>query len=244
MVKLHASLLALTLATSSVLASSDKYQRRDLDVEDLLDARDNFDDLEARQPGLFGAIAHIGEHAAAKAVKVGEHSVAKAAKSKLTGAAVGAAGPGKFAKAIKIGSSAVKIGRKAKVGGAFDKKIGGKVAKSIGRTKLGGKVDSKVRQKVANKAVKELHRTAADQGKQAFNSRVQQSRNKRDQKRANADLRRAQKEIAKADRYLPANRQARIQYRSLENDEDLSLRELDVEELFERSDYDFLDELD
>lgn len=105
-------------------------------------------------------------------------------------------------------------------------------------------MDSKVREKVANKAVKEIHRTAVKQGKQAFNSRVQQSRNKRDQKRANADLQRAMKQIAKANRYLPANGQVRIQLRSLENDEDLSGRELDVEELLERSDYVSLDELD
>jgi hypothetical protein len=83
MVKLYTSLLAITLATGSALASSSDYERRsDIqapishlrfglacarhdnlqsrgfeDEEDLFVRDDAFDDLEAREPGKFGALS-------------------------------------------------------------------------------------------------------------------------------------------------------------------------------------------
>jgi len=61
------------------------------------------------------------------------------------------------------------------------------------------------------------------------------------QNNVNQDLERARQEVADADRNLPPNLQFHVQSRGLEDDEELSLRDLDtVEEVFGRE-YDDLD---
>jgi hypothetical protein len=275
MVKLHASLLALTFVTGSVLASSDKYERRDLhnvrigtvmhtapfqsrgfdddqdrferdlEIEEFSGREyllDTFDDLEARQPSLFGTLSHLGETA-----------VKDLAKSKLPKVAAEAAGPGKYNKAFKAATTVAKIGRKAKsgkIGGKLESKLSRKVADKLGHTKLGRKVDSKVRRKMTAKVASKIRRTAVkqvkDQVKQAGSSssssnQQQSNNNNKAQQRANKYVQEGRKDIAQANRYLPANLQVHLQSRALEDDKDLSRRNLDAEELFVR-DYDFLDE--
>jgi len=268
MVKLHASLFALTFAMRSVLASSDKYERRDLqnartgtvmhtvpfqshgldddqdrferdlEIEEfsgrdyLLDARDTFDDLEARQPSLFGTLTHLGETA-----------VKDLAKSKLPKIAAEAAGPGKYNKAFKAAVTVAKIGRKAKsgkIGGKLESRLSRKAADKLGHTKLGRKVDSEVRRKATAKVAHKIRRTAVKQvryqvkqaGSSSSSSNQQQSNNNnKAQQRANQYLQEGREDIAQANRYLPANLQVHLQSRALE----------DAEELFGR-DYDFLDE--
>jgi len=245
MVRLHV-FLALALATGSTLASSDKYlERRDIptsdfqsreldDVQDQferdlyaeefsmreypLDARDTFEDLETREPSLFGALTHIGESA-----------VKGIAKSKLPKIAAGAAGPGKYAKAIsKIGAQAVK-------GGKLESKLSQKVADKLGHTKLGRKVSSETRQKVTAKVVHKARGAAVKQVKQSVSSRLQQSNNPPPKKnnqvmqRVRQDIQRVEKAIA---RFLPSRR--------------LRSRALAVEDLSQRDlgDYDTFDDLD
>lgn len=86
--------------------------------------------------------------------------------------------------------------------------------------------------------VKQLKRTAKQANKNNDNQ------NKAIQDRINQDLQRARKEVADADRYLPRKHQYRVQGRSLEDDEELLERDLDVEEVFGREYYDLFDERD
>ena len=87
--------------------------------------------------------------------------------------------------------------------------------------------------KHSKKVTKRIKRVAKQASKQ----------NKSNQDRINQDLERARKEVADANRYLPHNNQYHVQRRDLEDDEKLSLRDLEAEELFER-DYDLFDERD
>ena len=86
--------------------------------------------------------------------------------------------------------------------------------------------------------VKQLKRTAKQANKNNDNQ------NKAIQDRINQDLQRARKEVADADRYLPRKHQYRVQGRSLEDDEELLERDLDVEEVFGQEYYDLFDERD
>jgi hypothetical protein len=234
MVRLYV-FLALTLATGSTLACSDKYlERRDIPTSDFqsrelddvqnqferdlcaeefsmreypLDARDTFDDLETREPSFFGALTHIGESA-----------VKSIAKSKLPKIAAEAAGPGKYAKAIKIGAQAVKVGRKVnsgKIGGKLERKFSQKAAEKLGRTKLGGKVSSKTRQKVTAQVVHQVRGAAVNQVKQSVSSRVQQAKN------------RLRQDVQRARTRFSTFGILRLRSRALAV-EDLSQRDLDV----------------
>ena len=77
----------------------------------------------------------------------------------------------------------------------------------------------------------------------AKQAKKQNKQNKSNQNRINQDLERARKEVADADRYLPQNQQYHIVGRGLEDDEELSLRDLEAEDIFERE-YDLFDERD
>ena len=96
------------------------------------------------------------------------------------------------------------------------------------------------------KMVKQLKRAGKHAGKQLNqnNNGNNGNQNSGSQNRINQDLERARKEVADADRYLPANHQYHVQRRGFEDDEELSRRDLDAEEVFEREYYDVLDERD
>jgi len=222
MVRLHTSLIALTFATGLVLASSDDYQRRDdelferdFDAEeffqrssyDLLNERgDTYDEPEARS--LFGDLFKVGEKVGEKALKGRVGTIMKVAKT--------------ASKLEHHGGSAKKI----------EKRLGSvrKVEKNLKPSKRIVKVAAKQLKPSKKRVVKELKRAA----KQA-NKNNNDNRNKSNQKRINEDLQRAMKEVADADRYLPANHQYHVQARGLEDDEELSQRDLaDAEEMFGR----------
>ena len=96
--------------------------------------------------------------------------------------------------------------------------------------------------KVQKKIVKQLKHAGKHAIKEA-NKNNNGNRNSGSQNRINQDLERARKEVADADRYLPANHQYHVS-RSLEDDEELLQRDLDVEEVFGREYYDLLEERD
>ena len=87
---------------------------------------------------------------------------------------------------------------------------------------------------------KELKRAAKEASKNLNNN---DNQNNGDQNSVNKDLERAREDVAAADRRLPSDLQFHIQVRGLEEDEELSRRDLDAEVVFARE-YDFLDERD
>ena len=93
--------------------------------------------------------------------------------------------------------------------------------------------------KPPKRIVKQLKRVAKQANKNDNDD--QNKSNQKIQNRVSQDLQRAMKAIADADRYLPPNHQFHIQGRGLEDDEELSRRDPDVEEVFGRE-YDLLDE--
>ena len=86
--------------------------------------------------------------------------------------------------------------------------------------------------------VKQMKRAA----KQA-NKNNNDNQNNGIQNRINRDLERARKEVADANRYLPHKHQYRVQARGLEDEGELSRRDLDAGEVFGRE-YDLLGERD
>jgi len=141
---------------------------------------------------------------------------------------------------FKIGEKALKV--KGRVGTVLK---AAKTASSHGGSlKIIGKKLTSSRRiakqlKPSKKMMKQLKRVA----KQVNKNNNDDHDNSSIRNRVSQDLKRAMKAVADADRYLPANRQYRIQVRGLEDDEELSRRDLDVEEVFGRE-YDLLDERD
>jgi len=245
MVKFYTSLLALTFATGLVLASSDDYERRDnelferdLDLEeffgrqdDLLDERsDAFDEFEAR--GLFGGFLKIGEEVGEKGIeKLAKKGAEKAAKKGIEKASKKGIEKASKKGIEKASTRAVKGGvRKA---GNTAAKHGGSVRKTSTPRRIVKQLKpSKKTKKIVKKQLKHAGKHAA---KEAFKSAGNNNQNNQNdgQNRANQDLQRARQEVADADRYLPPNQQYRVQSRGLEyDDEELSRRDLDVEEAF------------
>jgi len=241
MVKLYASLLAITLATSLALASSDKRQRvrhpsesythgidSDYDLDGKFSGREylwDASDLEARQPNFFrsvfgdvGKVAHAGLHAAKTIVKnpvvqtVAEAAIPGGAETKIAAKIAGNLGK------VKKFSKAIDLAKKA------DKHLGG-AKKVVGSAKKVHKLAKQVQQIASPQ--KSAHQTAQNRV-----SRFNPSKAKK--------VVLAFEQIMKKMGALKLHRHRR----DLEDDEDSELlqRDLDEEELFEREYDDFLAE--
>jgi hypothetical protein len=230
MVRLHTSLLALTFATGLVLASSDDYQRRD---DELFDRNIDEEKLgkffqKFQEYALLHERSDTFDEPEARSLfggllKVGEEFGKKAIK-------------GRVGMAMKVAKTAAKLEHHGGSAKRIKKQLGTvrKVEKNLKSSKKIAK------QQPSKRIVKQLKRIA----KQANKNRDNDKQNKANQNRVNQDLQRARKEVADADRYLPANRQYRIKSRGLEDDEELSRRGLDTEDVFGREYDDLLDERD
>jgi hypothetical protein len=177
--------------------------------------------------------------------KVGEEVGGKVLKFRVGTVVRGAKTAGKLGKSFskvgeEVGGKVLKgrigtVVRGAKLAGKLEHQ-GGRVKKIEKHLKTARKVEKNLRP--SKKTTKQLKRVAKEANK--ANNDYQNNRN---QNRANQDLQRARKEVADADRYLPPSHQYHIQGRGLEDDEELSRRDLDVEEVFGRE-YDLFDERD
>jgi len=225
MVRLHTSFLALTFATGLVLASSDDYQRRDELFERDLDVEEFF----GRQYDLLDERGDIFDEPEARNLFSGLFKVAEKEGEKVAASAVKGS-----AKKIAKPSSLRRLGNQLKPSRSIMKQLkpSRSTVKQLKPTK--------------KRMVKELKRAAKQANKNSDNNDNQNNGNPSpspSQNNVNQDLERARQEVANADRNLPPSLQFQVQSRGLEDDEELSRRDLDaeLEEVFGREYYDDLD---
>jgi ribosomal protein L24 len=249
MVKLYTSLLSFTLTTSLALALpyahgfdySDVLER-DLDEEFsgreyLVDAPD---DLAAREPNLFDVVSNVGKVASKGlevADKVANNPIVQAAVPLIPGGSGVLAAEkvisaiGKFQKIEKAVSKAGKVMSTAGKVASTAKKVEGALKKGVNAIKKEEQSNRKPKHLgSALKAAKKINKVVkqAKQARQTISSRSKSSR-----------------QSAKAAK--PGKRHHR---RDLEDDEELSRRDLDAEEFFGReydaflAERDFFDDLD
>jgi len=234
MVNLYTCLLSLTLITSSALAAP--YPRdlllleRDLDEE--FSGREYlsnaFDDLEARDPNFFGGIENAFKGAAKEAVKVGKEAVkvGKVAAKGLEVAEKIANNPlVQTASSLLPGGGEIVMAEKAIGSLGKLENLAGKVKGAIGTV---GKIEGALMK--GNNAIRKAK--VASRNVPKLTKRLGGALGK-----VKAITRAAKKVVAPP---------RRLHRRDLvEDDEELSRRDLDAEELFEREyDDDFLAERD
>jgi len=248
MVKLYASLLSLTLTTSLALAAPyprDLLLERDLDEE--FSGREylsnEFDDLAAREPSFFGSIEHAVKDVG-KVANKGLHVAENIASNPLVQTAASfIPGEAQVAAAGKVIGAIGKVERfekLAKKANQARRKVD-KLEHLEGGLKKGKKIDKAIRKEIkadrkVNKARK--HLGGAEGKVKKFDKAIKRAKQ-------------VHKIASGAHTSAHHTSERRHHRRDLEDNEELSRRDLDAEELFEReydddilAERDFFDDLD
>jgi len=239
MVKLYASLLSLTLTTSLALAAPHpSYYDRDLlerDLDEEFSRReylfDASDDLAAREPSFFGgiknafkAVGRVANKGLHVAENVAENPLVQTAASFIPGGAVAEKVLGTIGKVEKF----EKLAKKANAA----RQTVHKLEHLGGGLKKGKKIEKAIKkEKQADRKVGKIKHLGSALGKvKKFDKAIKHAKQVH--------------KVASAHSSAHHTAQRRHHRRDLEDNEELSRRDLDAEELFEREYDDFLAERD